>query len=409
MLRSPRLLRPGVLAGLLGLTALACGGGGASPDASTGADATPGPVTVDASDSTSDAGTDSGLRPDIYLDRFLAGSCAWFLRCEPKIGAVAFGQVLCHPIRRSALKASFLSLLDSGAVSFDADTAARCLAMLDAAECNVADLDLALCDAAFVGQSGPGEACVTGLACAEGECVVGASCPGSCVAVAEGGACRRARECASGLACVGGVCAPPRVLGERCERRTDCASGLVCAGRCVAPPGLGEPCSRGVGGDLCAADRTCIDGACAAASALGEACDDSTPCAPGGRCIEGVCVPTAVAGEPCVTGGCLALHACVGGVCQPMGTAGDACSDALPCVEGACRDGVCELLADGESCAADVQFGECRGLCVGGTCRPRVAEGGACRGSSQCEAGFVCREVSGPASCQPACFEGVAP
>jgi alpha-tubulin suppressor-like RCC1 family protein len=263
---------------------LASRDGGVATDGSRLADADPG---SDAG--TDDAGADAGdagasLTADIYLDRFLAKSCAWFLRCEPKIGAVAFGEVLCHPSRQRELRASFVGLSESGAVVFDAEVGARCLAQLDAAGCNVAELDLDLCDRAFVGQSGPGEACATGLACAEGECVVGATCPGSAACI--GGTC----FCPGTKTNCGGVCRELTTSRNNCGAcGVACARGATCeSGRCVCPIGeeacggscvdIGTNTDHCGGCDIvCGGGQTCEAGRClcpAGSSACGDGCYD---------------------------------------------------------------------------------------------------------------------------------------
>lgn len=369
------------------------------------ADVAPPPDAAPPADAAAMDSATSTLEVDEYFVGFFDTLCAWFVRCEPKIGAVAFGETTCHPLRRDAIEADFIAAVAAGTADFDADIASECLSGLAAAECNVASVDLARCDAAFVGRSLAGEPCATALDCREGVCAIGASCPGSCEVLSEGDACERPSQCALGLTCRAGSCDAAAGAGEACARRTDCAFPMTCglSGTCQEPPGSGEACSTSLGGDLCGQDDVCRDGACAVGAAAGEACSGTSPCAPGGRCVEGACVATAVAGEACETGGCIALHLCVGAVCVALPSPGGACSAELPCVQGGCRDGVCVLLPEGETCDPNVQFGECAGFCQSSTCRAALTEGEVCRGSSQCAGGLSCRETGGRARCTAEC------
>ncbi len=365
-----------------------------------------GHVTAMTDAAPGDATVTSALDVNTYFDEFFGTLCAWLVRCEPKLGAAAFGEVSCHPLRREAVRAQFLAGLSAGATDFEPAVARECLAELSAATCNVASVDLTRCDDAFVGRAFEGQPCATDLACREGVCSVGARCPGSCVVQHEGDVCARPSECARGLTCRDGSCAPPATSGQPCSRRTDCAYPLTCgaAGACQAPAGPGESCATSLGGDLCGGDDVCRDGLCAAGAGVGSACSRAAPCAPGGRCIDETCVATGVAGTSCEVGGCIALHACVGAVCVPLPHRGAACSVELPCVQGACRDGVCSLLSAGEECDGDVQFGECEGFCRSSTCEAPLDEGALCRSSSQCGPDLSCREAAGPGRCLPACW-----
>ncbi|MBW2464190.1 MAG: hypothetical protein JRH11_21255, partial [Deltaproteobacteria bacterium] len=179
----------------------------------------------------------SALDVNTYFDEFFGTLCAWLVRCEPKLGAAAFGEVSCHPLRREVVRAQFLAATTEGITDFEPAVARECLSELSAATCNVASVDLTRCDTAFVGRAFEGQPCATDLACREGVCSVGASCPGSCVVQHEGDPCARSRECAGGLVCRDGSCAAPAALGQPCNRRTDCAYPLTCgaAGACQAP------------------------------------------------------------------------------------------------------------------------------------------------------------------------------
>lgn len=353
------------------------------------------------------------LAVDAYVDTFYASLCTWFVRCEPKIGTLAFGETLCHPLRIAESRTRFRDLVLSGDARLDATLAQRCLDALRSAECNAAALDLEGCDRAFVGQVPVGGACTRELACADGTCVIGAECPGTCVAVAAGGTCATASQCEGDLGCIGGRCAARHNAGEACMRRTDCVAPLTCGldGTCAAPPTLGEACRTSAGGDLCGGDFVCRDVGgstqCAAGAAPGAACSGSNPCAPGGRCVMGACVATAAAGQPCTSSdGCIALHACSSGTCTalPTATLGGACTTDMPCVEGACVSGVCTLLEAGAMCDAATQFGECRGECTARVCQAPRASGADCSGGgARCEEGLACRAVSGGLRCVPAC------
>lgn len=394
---------------------VACGSSPASRDASLELYAGVSPDaaidTIDAGAATVDAG--EPLRLATYLDHFFEDLCGWFVRCEPKIGALALGQTLCHPLRREETRARFEALVASGEARFDPARARACLDGLHVAECDPATLDLDRCDAAFVGRVALGGACAHDLGCADGRCIFGESCPGTCMARAAGQSCGSHADCEGDLACVESVCGVRRGAGEPCARRTDCAFPLTCGmdGTCGAAPSEGDACRVSLGGDLCARDLVCADGgsgarACVVGAAAGEACSTARGCAPGGRCVGGTCVATVEPLAACSsTAQCVWLHACVDGACAPMPTArlGGTCDEERPCVEGACVDGACVLLGAGAACDDEVEFGECVGTCRREVCEAPRGEGEDCAGSAACEPGLECRESGRGPRCLPRC------
>lgn len=360
---------------------------------------------------------DSGSPPsaadvNAHFDEFFEHICPWYVRCERKIGSAAFGQVRCHPVVQAETRARFIALVTSGQALFDGAQSRACLDALAAAECNLFTVDLASCDAAFVGQAALGEACGHDLACGDGSCQFGDACPGTCVATAAGGACAGHSECEGDLACVDGQCAPRRMAGESCARPTDCVFPLLCGtgDTCQPPPTEREACINVGGFDSCGGDFSCIDSVCTTGPAPGDACSHATnPCRPGARCVDGTCVATGGPGAPCegLTGNCITLHACVGGTCEPLPAAsidGGVCSSSEPCVEGVCVSGACTLRADGEECSGDPIFGECEGHCASGgagpsTCQSLLAEGEECASSGECGENLECREGPGRPRC----------
>lgn len=349
-----------------------------------------------------------------YLDHFFEDLCGWFVRCEPKIGALALGQTLCHPLRRDETRARFEALVASREARFDPARARACLDGLHTAECDPATLDLDRCDAAFIGQVALDGSCAHDLGCADGRCIFGESCPGTCMARAAGQSCGTHADCEGDLACVESVCVGARRgVGEPCARRTDCVFPLTCGmdGTCGAAPSEGDACRVSLGGDLCAQDLVCADGgsgtrACAIGAAAGEACSTAHGCAPGGRCVEGTCVATTEPHAVCrTTAQCVWLHTCVDGTCVPMPTArlGGVCDDERPCVEGACVDGACTLLEPGAACDDEVEFGECAGTCRRDVCEAPRSEGEDCAGNAACEPGLECREAGRGPRCLVQC------
>lgn len=400
---------------------LACGSPGAQPDGGASLDAALADAVV-ADAVVADAVVadafvaDAGEEPlalATYLDHFFEDLCGWFVRCEPKIGALALGQTLCHPLRRDETRAGFEALVASGEARFDPALARACLDGLHAAECDPATLDLDRCDAAFVGQVALGAPCRHDLGCADGRCIFGESCPGTCMARGAGQSCGSHADCEGELACVESTCGPRRGVGERCVRRTDCELPLTCRldGTCGDAPAEGALCRVSLGGDLCHGDLVCADDGggtrvCSVGVAPGEVCSTSYGCAPGGRCVEGTCVATAAPQADCRSSAqCAWLHVCVDGACVPMPTAtlGGACDDERPCVEGSCVDGACALLAPGAVCDDEVQFGECAGTCRRGVCEAPLAEGAECAGGATCATGLECRESGRGPRCLPRC------
>ena len=107
-----------------------------------------------------------------------------FVRTPEGMQPTALADRLADPIGRALQSISDAMQVDR---RFDPAAAASCLDQLTRAECQIAAVDLRLCDRALRGTVPEGEACGSSLACAEGVCAIEASCPGHCRAAAIGG------------------------------------------------------------------------------------------------------------------------------------------------------------------------------------------------------------------------------
>ena len=235
-----------------------------------------------------------------------------------------------------------------------------------------------------------------------------------------GSACMYGPQCDTGLCsehtgqgC--GVCISPGALGEACDQGTPCAEGLKCSYTdhvCVQPAALGEPCSSAI---PCLQELYCssTDNVCLQRLALGEPCDVGTPCAEGLDCsfTQQVCVEDSAPGDHKV---------------------GDSCSDAYPNSCGTnlrCHNGVCALRValggtcsvtsdcvqntwcdhDKEVCSAIKRVGEGEACDVEGVA---CADGLWCKNNAVCvaflEDGAVCEYTSSAGCLLPAqCQDGV--
>ncbi len=175
-----------------------------------------------------------------------------------------------------------------------------------------------VCDAAFIGLRGPGEACESPL------------------------------ECAEGLACVGlegappGTCQQPLKLGRACVLDAINASGVAVLLADLRPVcGSGSHCASSSLDSRCAKD-------------LGEKAkcsgQDAFECGVGLRCAGGACV------------------------LSTLGESGAACAREGDCAAGfSCAKNLCTLAAAaGAACKSD---DECRGACAGGKCISRCGSG----------------------------------
>jgi hypothetical protein len=193
-------------------------------------------------------------------------------------------------------------------------------------------------------------------------------------------------RCSSYDSC--GVCVELRAFGEACDETTLCAPGSNCTdGVCVEwGDGLGAPCQV-VKGSNCKASLFCQDGVCSPRLAVGDACQDgvlSDACPLDARCVDGLCKARTTA------------HA------------GEACDDAATCEDGTfCVDGECRAPADGigEGDACGIDFCAAGLACNYGVCVPPAHAGEACSIDTPCAEGLFC-DVEGAHLCRPHPAEG---
>jgi hypothetical protein len=177
-----------------------------------------------------------------------------------------------------------------------------------------------------------------------------------------GAACNEAIECERSdgqyVLCSTGVCtlddffslydAPHATLGEACE------------GTCASYSDGGSSCNgsgTSASGKACWLDDglMCVNGTCAAAPTLGEAC--SADCAGGSHCLSGTCVASMATG-PCPRGNeCVESSFCnydaATPECVPRRADGEACDSSEECLGGDCEGDRCRKwsVASRESCA----------------------------------------------------------
>jgi len=258
-----------------------------------------------------------------------------------------------------SVRAGIERSLDSGATSFDAAQAQRCIDDLAQAECVVGPASTA-CEAMFVGHVPEGGACLDSMECAGGGyCSEAMTCPRVCEpTLAAGARCDEGGACAAGLACSPeGVCEVPRANGEPCAESANCLSEychydtLVCTAVPVNfATAEGQPCDWTYEcqlGLFC--NEALAQPVCVPAPKLGEPCTDiggSVSCANGAFChfeadgTEGVCVERAPVGGPCEESEECATMICDGGTCQEYSRLGEPCVTNARCF-GVCDAGVC--------------------------------------------------------------------
>ncbi len=289
----------------------------------------------------------TGLRADDYVASYHESYCERMVRCErvdpeaaprceASVGAQSaafYGSMVAPPACSFAL----------GRTRIDEDAAARCLAEQAAIPCDRGDDRPEVCNRVFVGTVDDGAACsldgecAAPLFCRQGHCAMpsldlGEDCSDSARV-----------HCKPGLHCAG-VCVKISGLGEPCGRER-CAAGLLCfrasgeaEGVCREQAGPGEACDQRAraGGLDCDEDVTphvCV--ASAKLVPLGSACqiDPTQPigtrslCRRYARCLDGVCAPAPAVGEACTWHGDCPDGFCnpVSKVCALLGGPGDTC------------------------------------------------------------------------------------
>lgn len=281
------------------------------------------------------------------------------------------------------------------------------------------------CVGLWRGQTAPGGACDTSLACRDGFCGMRTAMCGVCLpTVATGAPCDAATTvCADGRQCVNGTCGGALPLGQA-GQPCPCAEGLRCgpSSLCVQPKPTGSSCTddssctrpdaclpTGVCGlepaDAgCSQDRHCQPGHACAGQAPNAVCVASTEGGPCGlledRCAAGLvcgtrgfvsrCVPKRQANEACVfSSQCPREFSCADGSCRRVVGPGASCADpATTCMEWtSCVNGRCSRRPrEGEPCVDACAYSTCRA----GTCVSRGV-GAACASASDHE--------DGPQSC----------
>ncbi len=150
-----------------------------------------------------------------------------------------------------------IASVGSGAMSYDQDVAAGCIAALAAVSCSRASEDVrvddpAACDGLFTGHIAEAGPCVFDDECASGRCTPAASCEndyvcciGACATAPHtagiGSACAIDSDCAVDAFCTGAGCMPLLAVGDVCSTSSECAFDLrvrvADAGRVGRVPG----------------------------------------------------------------------------------------------------------------------------------------------------------------------------
>jgi len=306
-----------------------------------------------------------------------------------------FGQLLpiflaggdCETPYRGAIANGALPLFEAaiarGTLIYDGARASACFDAIGAGGCDTLSGTMpAVCEEALEGTVALGGVCDVDAECAgDTACVQNTTCPGTCtMRGGPGRMCARDEECQSGFVCDSTSCTAPPSEGQACQGPSapDCRDGLICvggnetrAGTCRTQMSLftaaeGATCDLEAG-PYCQEGLSCIvDGfvvgvgatlLCARPVATGAACKIGVPtqCPLGEYCTarlvpgmtEGTCMPLPVGGEPCAMDtfgpACAAVHVCVGATCRPLQANGGACESVAECYGGVCTAGVCAV------------------------------------------------------------------
>jgi hypothetical protein len=250
-------------------------------------------------------------------------SCDKLQACEPGVLKAIFADVKTCQDRQAIICAKSPAV---PGVTMVAATQAACIQARSALSCEdyFNDVPVAACD--FKGTGATGAACISGLQCQTGNCVLlaGQTC-GACAAyLPSGAACNGSVDCAPGLSCVtsaagAGICAAFAKAGAACNDDDNCGYGLLCgieSKKCV--PWLttaGAACT--MADDLCSnvlgfkCDPAMLKCVPLKFAATGETCDGglTTYCLNSGYCVAasqgamtGTCMPPPDEGKACRRG-----------------------------------------------------------------------------------------------------------
>ena len=205
-----------------------------------------------------------------------------------------------------------------------------------------------------------GELCLNGQECQSGRCdrTSVELCPdgsvGRCAPRLDGeGFCADNSFCVPGFTCQGAGCKPAVQAGDPCAdtapSTTGCALGLVCVPVdaryvCGAQRGSGEPCGILHASGWTLGITSCKEGLVCSTSSL--RCDKPGPSEPQRRALMETCV---VSGPTAMT--CGVELRCIDGHCALARPVGEACKQDWDCAASFCREGTCRDRSE-ISCAA---------------------------------------------------------
>jgi hypothetical protein len=264
--------------------------------------------------------------------------------------------------------------VERGRLQLHPESLARCYTDTRKLGCAIQTERLpASCQDALEGTVEQGDACTIGAECAGQNFCPDTACPRVCTARrSAAGSCARDEECQSGLICLQGACAAPAALGEACagSSKAVCALGTSCVGSTKEQAGscvANAEVQAGELGAVCTPGGTlCREGlSCAYDGDQGFNCQDAV--ASGANCH--LALPTQ----------CPASEYCTAEAVTSEGRCAALPRDGEPCVLGnECAGGhVCSSAAEGavvcrrigdlaQACAADAM---CRsGRCAQGKC-----------------------------------------
>lgn len=244
----------------------------------------------------------------------------------------------------------------AGRLAYRGDRAKACIDAWKVITCEAIDAGVPECAGVLVGTVANGNACLDDFECADGQCLVGASCPGICTAyVGLNGVCSAAgAQCAQGLLCDPNnrciATTPPAKQGQACATG-GCEAGLYCdpGPKTCAPKKKSGSCAGAP--DACAVGYACVGGgSCVVYSGRGERCGQDAECGWGWACIDGACGPAPAIGSPCAssvggatcTRGAYCDRAGTPATCRAQKAGGATCTDYVECASYACTAGKCD-------------------------------------------------------------------